>query len=448
MGLGLFGGGVGLTKFLVRQGAQVTVTDLRKEANLQESLSALKKLPVTYKLSGHAEADFTQAELIFVNPAVPKESPYLALARKQGIPLDTEINLFFRLCPCPIIGITGTNGKTTTTALTGAILKKTGRSVWVGGNIGQDSLLDKIEKISAGDLAILELSSFQLEDLAAIKKSPWLSVVTNLQPNHLDRHKTMAAYTGAKKNIISYQGSNDLTVLNADDPEVKKWSSECAGKIIWFSRQEEVTNGAFLRDNTFWLRQTGQTDRICLAKETRLPGDFNQENILAAAAIAGSIGIKAEMIASAIREFKGVEHRLEFVTEKKGVKYYNDSIATNPDATIAALNAMTGPTILIAGGYDKNLPFDKLAPVIKQKTRSVILLGATAGKIESLLKKQGETAEITRVSSLNEAVQTGQQQSRQGDTVLFSPACASYDMFRNFAERGQLFKKAVQELPR
>ena len=453
MGLGLFGGGVGLVKFLVRSGARVTVTDIRKESELQESLSVLKDLPITYKLGAHQESDFSSADLIFVNPAIPKDSPYLRLAQKHGVPLDTEMNLFFRLCPGPIIGITGTNGKTTTTALVGAILKKSGRRIWVGGNIGGESLLNKIDDSLNGeniirndDPAVLELSSFQLEDLSVIQKSPRLSVVLNLRPNHLDRHRTMVNYINAKKNIIRYQSAADDAILNFDDAEIKKWGSECAGQTVWFSRYNEVSEGAFFKGGVFYLKHNGRIQEICSVNDINLLGEFNRENILAAIAVAGRFGVTPEQIRETIREFKGVEHRLELVAEINGVKYYNDSIATNPDSTIAALEAINSPIILIAGGSDKNLPFDKLAQVMAQRAKTVILMGATAEKIEFLLKKQPNSPEIIRVVSLEEAVRVGRVQARSGETVLLSPACASYDLFRNFAERGNLFKSLVNEL--
>lgn len=459
MGLGFFGGGVGVTRFLVGRGAKVTVTDVKPAEEFGVSLKALADLTdITYHLGGHQESDFKQSDLIIVNPSVPPDSVYLKLARKHYVPLDTEMNLFFKLCPCRIVGITGSNGKTTTTALIGEMLESTFPKVWVGGNIGRGSLLEKISMISYRDIVVLELSSFQLEDLGRIKKSPFVSVVLNIKPNHLDRHETMQSYINAKKNIIHYQDKNSYAILNKDDPEIKSWSKDYRGKVIFFSRSEELKNGTFIKNDKFYYKDYKKTYAICHTSDNRLLGDFNQENIIAAISAVSVLGVNPRAMARVIKDFKGVEHRLEFVREWQGVRYYNDSIATNPESTIVALRAIsvnkgrnnsskkTG-IILIAGGYDKKLPFDELTEEIVQRVKNVILLGATALKIKKLLiKNKMSEKKIQLVSSFQKAVNVSHKLASGGDVVLLSPACASYDMFNNFTERGYLFKRLVNEL--
>jgi UDP-N-acetylmuramoylalanine--D-glutamate ligase len=455
MGLGLFGGGLGVTRWLHKSGAQITITDLRKPSELKEPLRALAGLKgIRYHLNGHQTSDFTKTDLIIVNPAVPPTSPYLKLAKKRNIPLETETNLFFQICPAPIIGITGSNGKTTTAYLISEIMKNSGYRVWLGGNVGKESLLEKTGQINKQDIVVLELSSFQLDALKQIGKSPHIGVVTNITPNHLDRHRTMRNYINAKKSILRHQDKSDYAILNYDDREVRRWSRKSRGKTIYFSRRKHSYDGAFTHNNKFYISANGNKRIICDISDTRLLGDFNRENIAAALAVAGIFNISAAHLAKVIRTFPGVEHRLEFVSEINGVKYYNDSIATNPASTIGAINAVAGHLHLILGGYDKQLPFDELSRVIirnYQRIKSIILIGATTDKIEDALLKYGpchlqKNIALLRTESLTEAVRLAKLIAKSGDTVLLSPACASFDMFRNFAERGTLFKEIVQSL--
>ncbi|MBI5779474.1 MAG: UDP-N-acetylmuramoyl-L-alanine--D-glutamate ligase [Planctomycetes bacterium] len=455
MGLGLFGGGVGVTRWLHKSGAKITVTDIRKPSELQESLQALADLKgISYHLGGHRTKDFTKADLVVVNPAVPPDSPYLALAKKNRVRLETESNLFFQLCLAPIIGVTGSNGKTTTAYLIAEMLKGTKRKIWLGGNVGKDSLLEKTDRIGRNNIVVLELSSFQLEDLSRIRKSPHISVVTNISINHLDRHKTMRNYINAKKSILRHQAKSDYAVLNLDDWEVRQWVKESDGKILYFSRRKHSYGGVFIHNNKFYISANGSRRAICDTSDTRLLGNFNRENISAALAAAGIFNIPTAHLAQVIRTFPGVEHRLEFVAEVNNVRYYNDSIATNPVSTIGAINAVSGNLHLILGGYDKLLPFDELAKTIirsHRRVKSVILIGATADKIESALLKYGsgclqDNTVILKAGYLLETVLLAKRIAKTGDTVLLSPACASFDMFRNFAERGALFKKIVKSL--
>jgi len=445
MGLGLFGGGVGITRFLVRRGAKVTVTDMKPESDLRESVDELKGLPVTLRLGGHDERDFKEADLVIVNPAVPETNPHLKLARA----LETEMNLFFKLCPDTLkVGITGSNGKTTTTTLVGEVLKKGRARVWVGGNIG-GSLLESVDSIGEGDLVVLELSSFMLENLGLLKKSPEVGVVMNLTPNHLDRHGTMENYAAAKRQIVAHQtGPGRIKVLNADDPLVRGFAGAARSDNWFFSLKEQPEWGALARDEKIEITLPLGAGAIDVSRR-KIPGWFNLQNMAAAAVAAlAASGTRWSWQAACehvFNSFPGVEHRLEFVAVKRGVRYYNDSKATDAEATIAALETLAGPFVLILGGFDKKTPFDGLARAVASKpVRACVLLGQTAPAIEEALRAQARVPEIVRAATLEDAVRVP---ARTGETVLLSPACASWDMYRNFTERGRLFKSLVSALP-
>ena len=459
MGLGLFGGGLGVTRFLTKHKARVTVTDLRKPAELKESLQALKGIRnIKYTLGRHCKSDFTNTDMVVVNPAVPDDSPFLKLARKHNVPLEIELGIFFKLCPCQIIGVTGTNGKTTTATLIAEFLKDTNRKVWLGGNIGKISLLEHINRIRPNDIVVLEISSFQLMHLNYQLPNLLVSVVTNIQPNHLDRHRDMAEYINAKKNIIRAQPPFSYAVLNNEDAEVKNW--KVSGARLYFSRKPGREAYTFIsryggmplrehnaKDGYFCIRRDEKICRVARVSEMKLMGEFNQANILTALAVAGIFGVGPEHLRRVIRTFAGVEHRLEFVGNIKGVKYYNDSIATNPVSTIGALRAVPGTIHLIAGGYDKKLPFGELAKeIVRRKVKTLILIGATAKQIANdVLSKRGrhELPVILMTKDFKDAVNIVRKLAKSGEIVLLSPACASFDMFRNFAERGNLFKELV-----
>jgi UDP-N-acetylmuramoylalanine--D-glutamate ligase len=445
MGLGLFGGGAGVARFLARRGARVTVTDAKPERDLRESVDALRGLPVEFRLGGHDEADFRGADLVVVNPAVPESSPFLRLAPA----LETEMNLFFKLCRArTVAGITGSNGKTTTTALVGEILGKGPGRTWVGGNIG-GSLLEEIEEIRPEDAVVLELSSFQLENLGVLRRSPNVAAVLNLSPNHLDRHGTMEAYAAAKRRILDHQGEGDEKVLNADDAVVREWVGAAPSRNWMFSAKEPPPRGALARDERIEFFFPGGRIDLDVSRR-KIPGRFNLQNMAAAATASfAAAGGRWEGWRAACEEvfngFPGVEHRLEFVAEKGGARYYNDSKATDPEATVAALETLPGPFVLILGGFDKKTPFDGLARAVSSRpVRACVLLGQTAPAIEAALRAGPRVPEIVRVHSLEEAVRVP---ARPGETVLLSPACASWDMFRNFAERGRAFKGLVSTLP-
>jgi UDP-N-acetylmuramoylalanine--D-glutamate ligase len=447
MGLGVFTGGVEVTRYLVKKGAQVLVTDLKHKADLRASVARLSGLPVRFRLGRHAAIDFTRADIIIKSPAVPADSAYLRKAATGGSVIDTEMNMVFRLCPAPIVGITGSNGKTTTTALVAALLRQGKRPVTVGGNIGQ-SLISRIERVRPTARVVLELSSFQLEDLAAQQTSPQVAVVTNISPNHLDRHRTMQAYIRAKKAILRYQSAGDQAVLNYDDPRVRTWGKATRAQVYYFSTTGRVPRGAYLKKNTIFFRDNGTCQRIADAGSVLLPGDHNMQNVLAAVTVARLGQVPRSGINRVLASFKGVAHRLELVRTFKGVRYYNDSIATTPESTMAALASFDQRIILIAGGYDKKVSFDQLARMIARQAAVLVLIGATAGKIARAVSRvrNKKGLIVQPVRNLRQAIRRAAAQARKGDCVLLSPACASYDQFNNFVERGDLFKAEVKAL--
>lgn len=444
LGLGLFGGGLGVTRYLVRSGAKVTVTDAKSGTDLRESVEQLRSLPVTLRLGGHEERDFRDADLVIVNPAVPETNPYLKLARA----LETEMNLFFKLCRAErIIGVTGSNGKTTTTTLIGEILKKHPKRAWVGGNIGV-SLLESLPDIEQEHLVLLELSSFQLENLGTIGRGPHVGVVLNLSPNHLDRHGTMENYVAAKRQIVAHPGC-DTKILNWDDSAVVNFAAASRAEDYYFSIKEPPPAGAWAHDDRIELAVPDGESMLDVSRR-KIPGWFNLANMAAAATATSSAAMHPwsgwkDACEDVFNTFPGVEHRLEFVTEKNGVKYYNDSKATDAEATIAALDTLPGPFVLILGGFDKKTPWETFARAVAGKpVRVAVLMGQTAPAIEAALRASSRPPEIVRAATLEEAVRV---RAKPGETVLLSPACASWDMFRNFTERGLLFKALVAALP-
>lgn len=449
MGLGFFGGTIGLARYLVSQGAQVTVTDLKPAADLQDSVAALHGLAVRFVLGRHQRADFTDVDRVFVSPAVREDSPYLVAARACGVPIDTEMNLFMRLCVGCIIGVTGSNGKTTTTSLIGAILGRANPRTQVGGNIGR-SLLPEVAAIAPGDPVVLELSSFQLEDLTAIGRSPHISLLLNLSPNHLDRHGNMEAYLAAKTQIFAYQGPEDIAILNADDERLQPLIGRLRSQVRLFSSAHVVPDGAYLAGDRLMVAHSGMALEVCRLMDIPLLGRHNVANVLAAVAAADAWGVPVAVMRAAIRAFPGVEHRLERVREVHGVRFYNDSIATTPTGTLAALEAIQQPIWLIAGGYDKGLPFDTLGEAIVRRVKGVFLIGATAPQIAQAIATAcppgKDLPAISFCRDLREAVQAAGGAASPGEVVLLSPACASYDQFRNFVERGRLFKQLVLAL--
>lgn len=452
MGLGLHGGGLGVTRWLLEQGAQVTVTDLRTADVLKPTLSQLSDAQVEFVLGEHRETDFENADLIVRNPGVPRESRYLEIARQRGIPIRMELGLFTELLPRgmqQVIGITGTKGKTTTTLMTGAILKRANPKTVVAGNL-RVSALELLDQIDAETPVVLEMSSFQLEEFQDLKTSPRIAAVTNVYPDHLNRYRDIDEYTWAKAQIFLHQAPRDFVILNFDNGICTRLRPKAIGQVIWFSRNRAIKQGARLdKDWLVWNDEQG-TQKI-IATEALLAGQHNVENALAAIAITKAWGAENGVIAEALRDFKSVPHRLEPVRELDGVQYINDTTATAPSATLAALKTLgsQGGTIyLIAGGSDKGLPYADMARAIGERDVQVILLDGTATeKIEAALKAANADVKIVaRAASLQGAIEIGKSKAGAGDVVLLSPGAASFGMFANEFERGDRFREIVMAL--
>jgi UDP-N-acetylmuramoylalanine--D-glutamate ligase len=451
MGLGLFGGGEGAARFLIGRSARLTVTDLRPEEKLAPSLARLEGLPITYRLGEHATQDFVGADLVVANPAVPRRSLFLRAAQEQHVPITSPMNLFLALCPMRVAAVTGSNGKSTTTALLAEVLKSAGQKVWLGGNIGI-SLLPSLPLMGPTDVAVLELSSFQLQDAAALGWSPHLAVVTNVTPNHLDRHETFEAYEEAKRAIVRYQDPKDLAVLNARDPVLQRWANQgVPGELVLFDAHPSparLCHGVNLLGDRLVWRNTTRHEVICLREDVPLLGMHNTENAMAAAAAARCLGAGSEAIREALSTFTGLEHRLELVGEFRGVRYYNDSYSTTPASGIAAVESFRSPVTLIAGGYDKKLDMTPLARAAARSAEVLITIGQTGPTLAQKARQEsfflGRSMLIREACDLEEATLAAKQLSMPGTAVVFSPGCASYDMFENYNHRGQVFKELVR----
>lgn len=451
--IGLAREGTALARFLAERGAEVTVSDLKGEEELKDKMMSLAHLPIRFVLGGHPLDLLEETEVLFVSPGVPLEIPIVQEARKRGIPVSGEARLFCELCPATIIGITGSSGKTTTTAVTGEMLKEAGIPTWVGGNIGRP-LIEHLGEIQPQDRIVMELSSFQLKlfgsDFGLKPISPPVAAVLNITPNHLDRHPSMEDYIGAKKNIFLHQKGDGTAVFGYDNAISRGLASEARGKV-WFFSLGELPEGAFLRDEKLFIK-IGETElEICQAKEIKMLGRHNVANVLAASLLAFIGGADIEAIRSVAISFKGVEHRLEFVREVRGVHYYNDSIATSPERVVAALNSFDGSIILLAGGKDKNLPWDEMAELTVKKVRHLVIFGEAAPKIERAVREArlrlgSDNPKISICTTLEEAVEEASKVAKPGEIVLLSPGGASFDAFRDFAHRGERFKELVSRL--
>jgi UDP-N-acetylmuramoylalanine--D-glutamate ligase len=448
MGLGLFGGGSTLTRFLCNAGAEVVVTDLRDAETLKPSIVALGGLPVRWALGGHRDQDFLDADMVFANPAVPRDVDILQRCSRKGVTLETEMNLFFKLCPGKICAITGSNGKTTTTLLTASIAEQASARARVGGNLGI-SLLGEIGDIVPTDWVVLELSSFQLEDLRALDRRPEVSLVTNLSPNHLNRHGTYASYIEAKRVIFDDGPPGCHAIVNGDDAVLREWATKTNRDVIYYGQGSEIlprSRGVWAIDKHVYHAHAEHRTELFHQDEVELTGRFNLVNAAGAAAAALAMGCTPDEIHAGVRKFRPAEHRLEFVREVAGVRYYNDSIATTPESTLCAIDALGPGLVLIAGGSDKGNSFTRLGHAMARRTRGAVLIGKTADAIEQAIRTVDRSLPVFLVSSLDEAVLRAHALARPGDAVALSPACASYDMFTHFAERGQRFKDAVRTL--
>ncbi len=446
MGLGSFGGGVGAVQFLIQRGANVTLTDLRTRDELATSLAKLDtSAKLEFHVGGHRERDFNNADLIVVNPAVPPNSPFLKLARQSGVATTSEMNLFWQFNRGRTVGVTGSNGKSTTTALIHGILESAGYRCWLGGNIGR-SLLPRVDDIQPDDWVVLELSSFQLEDLNRIRASPDVAVVTNFTPNHLDRHGTLDDYRFAKQTILRWQDEDSISVLNADDRDVQSWVSK--SNQFTFGNRDEGKSGVFQLDGEFLFRSSDQEQSVRLSEWLALPGKHNLHNAMAATCAAMAIGIDWQAVQRGLESFSALPHRLQFIAEVKGRRFYNDSLATTPESAIAAITAFDQPIVLLAGGYDKQVDLSRMAREIATRVKAVALMGTTGPLLEELINKDQSAKVPARkiCESLQAAFDWAVDNSSRGDVVLLSPGCASYDWFENFVERGERFAGFVDRL--
>ncbi len=435
-----------LIKLFLKKGIDVTVCDRKSKDELGDTYTALEECGAKFILGDKHLDSLNTFDFVVRAPGMYFNHPALVKAREDGVAVTSEMELFFDLCPCKIYAVTGSDGKTTSTTIISEILARAGKKVHKGGNIGR-ALMPIIEEIKDDDVAVVELSSFQL---ISMRKSPDVALITNIAPNHLDVHGTMEEYIDSKKNLILHQNAFSKTVLNLDNETTNNLSSLVRGRLVKFSRKSVPDNGAFLDDNGYLCyNANGNITKILHMDEIRIPGIHNVENYLGAiTALWGDVS--AETIVDTAKNFGGVEHRIEFVRELDGVKWYNDSIATSPTRVLAGLNSFTQKLIVIAGGYDKKIPFEPMADTVNQKVKVLILMGVTAQKIEDAVKASKEynpdNLRIVHVSSMEEAVSKAREIAENGDIVTLSPACASFDLYPNFEVRGNHFKNLVKEL--
>lgn len=445
--LGLARQGIAVSRWLAAQGAHVTVSDAQPAEKLTAAIEALRGVDVTFALGGHPLSLLDACDCLCVSGGVPIDLPIVREAQRRGIVLTNDAQLFIERCPAPVIGITGSAGKTTTTTLTGEILRAAGYTTRVGGNIG-NPLIGELEELAPTHRVVMELSSFQL-DLMTI--SPQVAGVLNITPNHLDRHGTMDAYIAAKGHILDFQTFDDSAVLGYDDPIARTLSGRTRGYVRFFSREKIIGRGAFVKGDHITLVQNYES-KVCRVSDIPLRGAHNVQNVLAACALTAALGVEPDNMASAIRAFKGVPHRLQFVREMNGAAYYDDSIATAPERLMAGLQAFDEPLVLLAGGRDKHLPWDAAAKMIVGRVRELIVFGEMADLVRGAVEAQLASAaartlhHIHQVKSLDEAVGKAAQVARSGDVVLLSPGGTSYDAFKDFEERGDAFQALVKGL--
>jgi len=432
--------GVAVSRFLCAKGAAVVLADAGRPGDPRGELEQLSAAGVQIQTGGYHRVERDSFELVVLSPGVPLTEKPARDAQKHGIPVTGELELAYRFARAPIVAVTGTNGKTTTTTLIGEIFKRAGKNVLVGGNIGRP-LLTEVERFGNGDIIVAEVSSFQLETATTFK--PKVGIILNITPDHLDRHGNMENYTKAKLKIVAGQEPGDYAVLNYDDANTAALGKGLRGQVVYFSRKATLEEGVFVREGKILARFGRLEEIICRVNELGIPGAHNLENALAAVAATKVLGVERDVLADSLREFKGVSHRLEFVAEIDGVRYINDSKGTNPDAAIKALEAYEEPIVLIAGGKNKGSDFSLFAGKVKEKARALVVLGQSAQHIAAAARDKG-FENILYAGDFREAVQLARRAARPGDIVLLSPACASWDMFNSYEERGDLFKEIVK----
>jgi UDP-N-acetylmuramoylalanine--D-glutamate ligase len=455
--------GTALARFLAKNGANVVLNDSRMPSQLQEARTSLQDQPIGWVLGAHPVRLLDSTEVVCPSGGVPLELPIVAEALRRGIPLSNDSQIFMETAPCPVIGITGSAGKTTTTTIVGRIAKaameKINRTAWVGGNIG-NPLIENVDQMDAEDIAVVELSSFQLE---LMHRSPQVAAVLNITPNHLDRHGTMEAYARAKANILAFQNPADITVLNRDDAASWGLANQLRGRLATYGNAvpENIENGlaqwgshfsvmdVYPKDGIIYLRDSEGIHEIMPIADILLRGVHNLQNVMAACAIAAAAGLPVEAMRAGISGFRGVTHRMEFVREWGGAEWYNDTIATAPERAMAGIRAFEGPLVLLAGGQDKDLPWDEFAALICERVDHLVAFGETgtmiAEKVKALDSDRPYSIEICK--TLEPAVQAAANVVKPGDTVLLSPGGTSFDEFIDFASRGEMYKQWVLQLP-
>ena len=433
-----------LIKMLLRAGLSVTACDKKEREDFDGLIEELESLGAEVRL-GPDYMDGLDQDIIFRTPGLRPDATPLLAARERGSVITSEMEVFFQVCPCEIIAVTGSDGKTTTTTIISELLKKAGYNVYVGGNIGKP-LLAETPNMEPDDMVVLELSSFQL---MTMDMSPEIAVVTNVAPNHLDVHKSMEEYVAAKENIFVHQSTEDLAVFNWDNEITRGFARKASSNVMCFSRREVLERGVYVKDEAIWCADRDGHRKVLPLSDILLPGSHNVENYMAAIAAVNGL-VSDETIRLFARSFGGVEHRIELVRTVDGVRYYNDSIASSPTRTIAGLRSFAEKVILIAGGYDKHIPFDVLGPEIIEHVKELILTGDTAEKIRAAVENapgyNGSNPPIRMYQDFEQAVLAAHSMAQPGDVVILSPACASFDRFKNFMERGNTFKRIVREL--
>lgn len=445
--------GLALSRFLVEQGAHVTLNDNREAKELSRSQQALSDLEINWVTGSHPPELLDNAELVCLSGGVPLDLPIVTEAIKRNIPLSNDSQIFLELVPCPVIGITGSAGKTTTTALVGEIaqqhftLRKPGSHVWVGGNIG-NPLIKDLNEIQPDDIAVMELSSFQLEIMT---RSPQIAAILNLTPNHLDRHKTMSRYISAKTNILTNQSAENIAVLNRDDPRIRELYAEVRGRKLTFGINPPYNkqDGTYVKRDKIYLQASGQVAKVLKTELINLQGTHNLYNVLAAVAISAAAAFSLQSIYDGIVAFNGLPHRLEFIRNWGGAAWYNDSIATSPERAIAAIKSFDQPIVLLAGGRDKDLPWQDLVDLIRQRVDHLVLFGEAAELIRDLVgtvQPNHRPYTIDLGENLQQAVEQASEKVEDGDVVLLSPGGTSFDEFTDFEERGKRFIQWVKKL--
>jgi len=441
--IGLGRSNAAVARYLLAGGVRVTACDRKNAAELGHYYNELAARGAEFQLGPNYLEKLERFDILVVSPGVKPSLPELQRAKAYGVKLTNEIGIFLNRCRAPVIGITGTSGKTTTATMIAEILSAAGYRLFLGGNMGKP-LIDQVNKITPESWVVLELSSFQLD---LLERSPQIALITNISPDHLDFHASMAEYIAAKKHIFKYQNGHNWTVLNADNPITRKMAGEVPGRLSLFSVKKMVERGACLESERIMSCRAGLLMEIAKVSEIKLIGRHNIENVLAAVAVADIVGCSAGAMHDVVTSFTGVAHRLELVREAGGIAYYNDSVATTPVEAAAGMRAFGRPVILIAGGVDKNLPWDEFVKAVADTAKAVVLIGKAKESIAAALAEGGVShIPVKFAGSLEEAVETAKNMAQAGDIVLLSPACASFDMFANFEERGQRFREIIYKL--